>query len=235
MLRAPGRCIIRPMTRILYILACLGLPLGVQAAMSEEEMFFKGTSDVNEGQLRFLDKHPDTPVHHHQNRITLSQQSLDTGWARLEQCHSHIDAVPTSQVVYSRDRIRALEVKRADNIGRAWVQENTVQMENVGRDAVLCIEAETRALAPEGAGGYVLRNGPYMRRFLDGYYPMRVTLTVRLATPALRFAHIEPAPQTGFDVTVGADEIRYETMFEGRLRTAIHFLAPRPAESSGSP
>jgi hypothetical protein len=117
-------------------------------------------------------------VHHHQNRITLTRDSLSTGWGRLEQCHSHIDAVPSSQVVYSRDRIRGLRVVRADNIGRVWVQENSVQMENVGRDAMLCVEADTRALASDGQNGYVLRTGPYMRRFLDGYYPMRVSMTL---------------------------------------------------------
>jgi hypothetical protein len=196
------------------------------SAPSEEEMFFKGTAEVNEGNLRFLDKAPDTPVHHHQNRITLTADSIATGWARLEQCHSHIDAVPSSQVVYSRQRIRDLRVTRADNIGKAWVQENTVQMENVGRDATLCVEAETRALAANDRGGFVLRNGPYMRRFLDGYYPMRVSMTVRLATPRLIYADIEPAPTTGFKVQTTPDEVRYEAVFEGKLRTAVHFRLP---------
>lgn len=221
--RASGGCIIQRMSRLILMIACIGMPLGAQAAMSEEEMFFKGATEVNEGQLRFLDKPPDNPVHHHMNLITLSQESIESGWARLEQCHSHIDPVPSSQVVYSRDRIRGLRVKRADNIGRAWVQDNTVQMENVGREAVLCVEAETRALAPDGQNGYVLRNGPYMRRFLDGYYPMRVSMTVRLTAPRLRFVTIEPAPRPGFLVTVDNTEIRYETVFEGELRTAIHF------------
>ncbi len=208
---------------LLAYLVLLGPPSLASAALTEEEMFFKGTANVNEGQLHFLDKAPDTPVHHHQNLITLTDDSIATGWGRLEQCHSHIDAVPSSQVVYSRDRIRDLRVVRADNIGRAWVQENTVQMENVGHDAVLCVEADTRALAPDGQNGYVLRNGPYMRRFLDGYYPMRVSMTVRLAAPRLRYVTIEPAPQTGFQVNVDKTEVRYETVFEGKLRTVIHF------------
>lgn len=198
-------------------------------------MFFKGAAEVNEGELRFLDKAPETPVHHHQNRITLTAESISTGWARLEQCHSHIDAVPSSQVVYSRERIRDLRVVRAENIGKAWVQDNTVQMENVGHAAVLCVEAETRTLAADDRGGYVLRNGPYMRRFLDGYYPMRVSMTVRLATPKLAYAGIEPGPTRGFKVEVEPGEVRYEALFEGRLRTAVHFAPVRASADALNP
>jgi hypothetical protein len=216
-----------------WLAACLAT--GATAAMTEEEMFFKGTAEVNEGTLHFLEKLLETPVHHHQNRITLTHDSIETGWGRLEQCHSHIDAVPSSQVVYSRERIRGLRIVRADNIEKAWVQDNSVQMENVGRDAVICIEADTRALAPNGRGGYVLRNGPYMRRFLDGYYPMRVSLTVRLETPELVYESIEPMPAPGFRVETSAAEVRYEATFEGKLRTAVHFTrqpAPQPAATA---
>jgi hypothetical protein len=221
---------IRPLALLaLYSIPCLAL-----AAMTEEEMFFKGTAEVNEGKLRFLDKAPEPPVHHHQNRITLTQESVATGWGKLEQCHSHIDAVPSSQVVYSRERIRDLRVVRAENIGRAWVQENTVQMENVERNAVLCVTADTRALASDGRSGYVLRNGPYMRRFLDGYYPMQVSMTVRLEAPGLRYVNIDPAPQSGFQVSTAESEVRYETVFEGRLKTAIYFEVAGQAETGAN-
>jgi hypothetical protein len=42
--------------------------------------------------------------------------------------------------------------------------------------ARLCLSAQTRALRNTGNGYFNLVNGPYMRKFLDGYYPMRVTL-----------------------------------------------------------
>lgn len=196
-----------------------------QATMSEEEMFFKGAADVNEGELRFLASAPKHPAHHHLSRLTIDDTSLETGWVKMDQCHTHIDAVPSSQIVYREDRIRDLRLTRAENIGRVWVQGHTVQMENIAPAAVLCIEADTQALAADGNGGYTLKNGPFMRSFLDGYYPMRVSMTVRLHTRNLRFLDITPPAQEGFTVNLGSDEVGYDTWFEGRLTTTIRFVA----------
>lgn len=189
-------------------------------------MFFKGVADINEGDLRFLEQAPATPVHHHQNRIVLTESSLTSGWARLEQCHSHIDAVPSSQIAYNAERIRDIRITRTENIGKAWVAENTVQMQDIARGATICIAAETRALQQLGEGSYVLHNGPYMRRFLDGYYPMRVSMVVRMQAPGLRYQAIQPAPQPGFQVRSDDQEVAYDAVFEGRLQTLIHFIRP---------
>ena len=209
------------------------LPLVGQAAPSEEELFFKSVSEVNDGDLRFLSKAPERPVHHHQNRITLSPDSLASGWVKLEQCHQHIDAVPSSQIVYSEDRIRGLRITRSENIERAWVHEHTVQMENIRPDALICIEAESRALLNDRPDVYVLLNGPFMRRFLDGYYPMRVTMTVDLGSSGLRFDALFPAAQTGFTVHANEKEVGYDTWFEGRLITLIRFTGQPGGQPGG--
>lgn len=214
-----------PAAKALFLLGLL--PLCALAAPSEEELFFKNIDEVNEGELRFLATAPETKSHHHRNHITLTPDSLVSGWVKLEQCHEQLDAVPSSEIVYSQDRIRALRILRADNIERAWVAGNSVQMANIRRAAVLCVEAESRALFSDDEGGYILRNGPYMRRFLDGYYPMRVTLKVSLGDSGLRFDTLTPGAQPGFAVQVAADEVGYDTWFEGRLSTAIRFL-PKP-------
>jgi hypothetical protein len=194
------------------------------AAMTEDEMFFKGAAEVNEGELLFLTDAPAAPVHHHQNHIVVTEASLVDGWVRLSQCHSHIDAVPSSQITYGDGRIRDLRVTRFDHIGKAWVEGNTVQMRDIAHEATICIEAETRALEPDGQGGFMLKNGPYMRGFLDGYYPMHVTMTVRLQVAGLRFLDIEPAPQPGFKVNAVEGEVGFDTLFEGRLNTRIRFF-----------
>jgi hypothetical protein len=204
------------------------------AAPSEEELFFKNIDEVNEGELRFLDKTPQGKLHHHRNHITLAADSLASGWVRLEQCHEHLDAVPSSQIVYSEDRIRSLRIIRSEHIERAWVEGHSVQMRNIQRDAVVCIEAESRALLKDTAEAYILRNGPYMRRFLDGYYPMRVTMTVSLGDSGLRFDSLAPAEQPGFSVRIGQDEVGYDTWFEGRLITAIRFV-PRDRADTRMP
>lgn len=209
--------------RLCLVASLIALPIQpAAAAMTEEEMFFKGAGQVNEGGLRFLTAAPAAPVHHHQNHIVISAASLADGWVRLAQCHRHLDAVPRSQITYGAGRIRAIRITQADRIGRAWVEGHAVEMADIAPGATLCIEAESRALARDGAG-YVLKNGPYMRRFLDGYYPMRVTLTVRLEAPGLRFRAIEPAPQPGFAVQVDEAGVGFEALFEGRLDTLIRF------------
>lgn len=197
-------------------------------AATEEDLFFKSVADVNDGELRFLDQAPDKPVHHHQNRITIDDASLETGWIHLEQCHAHLDAVPSSQILYREGFIRDLRVLRSDGIGRAWVEGPSVQLDGVHPGALLCISADTRALSPLESGSYFLRNGPYMRRFLDGYYPMRVSLAVRLNTDKVRFQGILPTPQAGFQVHNQGKDIEVEALFEGRLRTEIRFVPIAP-------
>jgi hypothetical protein len=204
-------------------LLLLLMPASASAAMSEEEMFFKSVSEVNDGDLTFLTQAPAQPVHHHQNRITLSKTSLSDGWVLLEQCHHHLDPVPDMQIVYGQDRIRNLVILSSENISRTWVHGHTVQMQQVERDASICIRAETLALKPDGDRRYVLINGPYMRRFLDGYYPMRVSLNVVMEAANLQFADIEPPPQDGFNLNRSAREIGYDAYFEGELRTRIGF------------
>ncbi|MCU0934191.1 MAG: hypothetical protein MUE86_07100, partial [Thiobacillaceae bacterium] len=72
----------------------LFLPAAVAwATPTEEELFFKSVADVNEGALRFLATPPARPVHHHQNKIVITRDSLSSGWVGLEQCHHHLDAV----------------------------------------------------------------------------------------------------------------------------------------------
>ncbi len=199
------------------------IPTLAWAASSEEELFFKSVSDVNEGQLTFLTKAPDKPIHHHYNHIFISDDSLRTGWVRLEQCHRHLDPVPSMQVVYGKDRSRHIRIQRSENIGKVWVHEHTVQMEQVEPNALLCVTLESQALRTDAEGNFQLANGPYMRRFLDGYYPMRVTMEVTLQTPRLRFSDITPAPQTGFSFHENGRELAYDALFEGRLDTVIRF------------
>lgn len=194
-------------------------------AASEEEMFFKGARDVNEGDLKFVALPADRAIHHHHNSITIDEASLADGWVRLEQCHEHLDAVPKAQIVYHADRVRNIEVIESRNIGEAHAEASSVQLRDVSSDARLCIRAETRALSRNGEQSWNLSNGPYMRKFLDGYYPMRVSMNVRLLTDRIRYVEITPEAQAGFRVDPRTDGVSYDTVFEGILRTVIRFDA----------
>ena len=182
------------------------------------------TADVNEGELVFLARPPVKPVHHHSQRLILDTRSRQTGWVRMDQCHENLDRVPATQIVFRPGRIRELEITQVRGIERAWVEGDTVQLENVGRDARLCLRGRSRALTPLGDGGWRLVNGPYMRRFLDGFYPMRVTVVIEYGEARLRPVRIRPAAQPGFTVEQTPGRIRLEAWFEGRLQTEIRFV-----------
>ncbi len=100
-----------------------------------------------------------------------------------------------------------------------------MQLTDIGADSSLCLDADSRALRATGDGGYQVNNGPFMRRFLDGYYPMRVSEKILLADSGLRFAGIKPARQPGFEVEFDAESISFDAWFEGRLLTEISLVS----------
>jgi hypothetical protein len=75
-----------------------------------------------------------------------------------------------------------------------------------------------------GDGLYVLENGPFMRRYLDGYFPMRVTVAVNWGDLGLSLADSEPQAQPGFEVTESPHGVTIEATFEGRLMTELRLV-----------
>ncbi len=179
--------------------------------------------DVNEGELAFVKKLKKPNVHHHHNKMTITDASLEDGWVKVEQCHSNLDVVPLAQILFSKTRSRNLAISRSENIDKAWIEESSVQLEDIGRNAVLCVTAETRSFVYNGDGTYSLLSGPFMRRFFDGYYQMRVTMDVDIQAERLRFYETTPPAQDGFKVWRTARAIHFEALFEGRLNTEIRF------------
>jgi hypothetical protein len=133
--------------------------------------------EVNEGELQVLDSPPETAAHHHENRLMITRQSLSDGWVTMYQCHSNMDMVSASQIVYNKGLIRNIKVLSTENIGSARVEGDTVQLEDIAAKSRICISADKKALS-NYKGRYYLKLGPFMRRFLDGYYPMHVQLEV---------------------------------------------------------
>jgi hypothetical protein len=60
-----------------------------------------------------------------------------------------------------------------------------------------------------------------MRRFLDGYYPLHVTIEIELPSDCLHFQGITPPQQRGFQVQQKPNRLFIDTWFEGQLQTAI--------------
>lgn len=204
-------------------------------AATEEDLFWKDIGQVNEGELRFLDKPPDKPVHHLRNQVRIRPSSLKTGWVELEQCHERLDAFPRSQIAYNAERIRKLEITRRKGIGRAWVEGPSIQLRDIRKGALICIRGETKALEKTGDSLFTLHNGPYMRRFLDGYYPMQASMTVHIDTDGLRFVDSSPLTQPGFRVWQEDGQVGYEAVFEGILNTALRFGWADPHKTRSDP
>lgn len=202
----------------------LGLNIGVTQAASDLSLESAGT--VNEGQLHFLEAPPAKPVHHHQNHIRIDQDSLTSGWVRLLQCHDHLDAVPSAQITFREGSVRDLTIDSVSGIESAWVEEASVQLRQIGPRARLCLSAHTRALHNTGQGFFSLVNGPYMRKFLDGYYPMRVTLEIDYQAQTLRLIEVSPPRQPGLMLVERPGRIWLDALFEGELRTQIRFEQP---------
>jgi hypothetical protein len=144
----------------------------------EQEMALQQQAlEVNEGELQLLDRPPEAASHFHHTRLLITEQSLRDGWLRMYQCHSDLDKVDSSQIVYQPEQISNIRVLSSQNIGSVWVEGHTVQMKGIASGSKICLSADRRALSNE-QGKYRLRLGPFIRRFLDGYYPMHVRVEV---------------------------------------------------------
>ena len=172
-------------------------------------------------ELRFLEAEPERTPHHHHNQITLTAASLEDGWARLRQCHSDIAPIRRMVIVYNEERIDALRVESTANIDAARAEGDRVDLRGVGEGAEVCVTARMRIVEPEGGGIYRLENGPFKRRFLDGYFPMRVIVAVSWGDLGLALVETEPAAQPGFAVMESGHGVILDALFEGELRTLI--------------
>lgn len=148
----------------------LSATLCVSLAQARSDFGFESAADVNEGSLLFLATPPGNPIHHHQNRFRIDEDSLRSGWVSLSQCHDHLDAVPRAQITFREGLVRDLRVDSFSEIEEAWIEGAAVQLRNVKSGARLCLSAQTRALRHAGNGYYNLYSGPYMRKF-----PMAIT------------------------------------------------------------
>lgn len=208
-------------------LVTLTLPLATAAEpdpFDDDSLWNVPQYETNRGGLSFLTAPPDKPVHHHQNQITLLASSLDDGWVTLRQCHNDIDRVRRAQILYNAATTRDIEIESQSNIEETWVEGASVQLRSVQPDAELCVRARSQMLRILGDGLYVLENGPFMRRYLDGYFPMRVTVAVNWGDLGLSLADSEPQAQPGFEVTESPHGVIIEATFEGRLMTELRLI-----------
>jgi len=217
----------RVLNSLVCLASCFAIGAGPVLASESDDSWFdddwqEKAEAVNEGPLEILQAKPDKSVHYHLNQIRISEKSIHTGWVDVNQCHEHLDAVSALQIVFNKDRVRNIQIVSHRNIEKTWVEGSTVQLENIEHDSRLCLRAETKALSKKGSQ-FILKNGPFMRRFLDGYYPMHVRMEVEYAKSELVFVKSMPIAADVGDIK---SSISMDVWFSGQLRTEFIF---RPA------
>jgi len=199
----------------------------IEMTPEQEKWFYDdeivSTDQINEGDLNFLLKPPDKPVLHSINTLTINRQSISSGWVLLQQCYKHLDPVPTTEIAYKYKRIRNLKITSKHNIETAVIQGQSIQLDNVMRQAQLCIKAEVNILNKNTNNTLSLENGPFHRKFLDGYYPYHVSLKINYPSTLLKLISIKPESQPGFNIEHSANMILIESYFEGVLTTKLVF------------
>jgi hypothetical protein len=215
----------RGMLAVAALLAGFTLPLAADSDPFDDDSLWEIPKPAgNRGALKLLGTPPEGRMHHHENQITVAASSLDDGWVTLRQCHQDIDRVGRAQILYNAATTRDIEIESQSNIAETWVEGASVQLRQIQSEAELCIRARSQMLRILEDGSYVLENGPFMRRYLDGYFPMRVTVAVDWGDLNLALADSEPTPQPGFSVTESQHGVVIETTFEGRLKTALRLI-----------
>jgi len=218
------------------------------ATSQEAEAWFEDDGDmksllVNEGQLTFLAKQPEKPPLHSMNIITIDKKSMQSGWVDLQQCYENLDAIAKVEITYSKV-MRNLSVISHQGVGAAHVQGQSVQLRNVAHHATLCIHAQVHVLRNRGGGRYELEQGPYHRRFLDGFYPFHLSMRIVypkqelivddvLMKQGLRdsapWSSLEKGPKEGVGpgmrLARADGELAMDSFFEGALVVGVRFKA----------
>lgn len=222
----PRRSNGRMLPGALLFCICSGLLNSAQAAEDDgwpDAQQDWSLSAVNEGQLRFIEPVLDRAVLHSDTRLWLTAASLLDGWVDMLQCYRNLDAVDRTEIVYAYSEMENLTVTRAQNIGHYRLTPTGIELDGVARDAELCLRSRVRVLRRLSDRGWRMSHGPYHRRFLDGYYPYHLSLSLQYPREKIRLERIEPAPRPGFEVKNTPTGFTIDSWFEGELTIEIEF------------
>ena len=157
-----------------------------------------------------------------ENRLMIDAKSLNEGWIRFAQCHHQLDPVAKIEVAYHPENTRQLRVQSHQGIRKTEIENHHVVLNKVSKGAQVCIEGESRTVKTTPQG-FNIQRGPYMRKFLDGYYPMIVEETIEMS--GFKAKLIEALPQNPKEQTYwfknGVHYFAYH--FEGQLKPLYRF------------
>jgi hypothetical protein len=180
--------------------------------------------EVNEGELVFLAKSPDPNVLYAMNRIELTEDSLSRGWAKIAHCYENLDAVYSSEIVYRYRQLKDLRLIESTNIGEAWIEGQSVQLKDTKKGARVCVTGEANMVRANPDGTYSLQSGPYMRKYLDGYFPMHVSVEIVYPEASLQLIELKPDGLSGAGALETKGRLEIDVWFEGVLLIEARFV-----------
>lgn len=212
----------------LNLILLLLISFNVSAFTDEEERWLNAIDDVDttekhEAKLKFITPHKSTHILHSINTLTISKKSINSGWVNLHQCYQYLDQLPEVDITYYYQSIKNLKITSKSNIDSATLNKQNVELKNIKDNAEICVNAEVRIFYQNQDQSFSLVNGPYHRRFLDGFYPYHVSLHINYPESLLMFRSSHPKQQDGFSVRHEDNMIFVDTYFEGILNTEVKF------------
>ena len=198
-------------------------PEEIDAWFNNDKLELPEEATVKGKELQFISQpqKKDIPVTEKTYRINTS--SVTTGWVFIEQCYRNLDPVPRLEVVYNYQHMRNLKVTQQHHVGKLWIADQTVQMEDLTKGASICTSAEVKILRHTDEDVYLLLAGPFKRKFLDGYYPMHVKIKMYYPATQLVLHEMYPRAAPGFAITQETGLIKIDTYFSGELHLAMSF------------
>lgn len=214
----------------LLVLTCLFTSMAIAAKPDDDFVFpdddlAERIAAVNDGSLRFIEKEIDNDVLLSENIITITASSLSDGWVKLQQCYQNLDPIGKVEIIYQYKGMKNLAIVSHSNIASARLVNETVQLEDVEAGARLCVSADIRNLYKQPHNTYTLINGPYHRKFFDGYYPLNVQLEIVFPHTLLKLIRVTPVEQPGFKLGQSENRLIINALFEGKLITEVTFSA----------
>ena len=203
------------------LVVSLCLPTSVALALDFDDI-------AKEGELRFLAKHPEPNTYAYESHVDINVDSLSTGIVGVSTCHRQLDPIRKVVIAFNPKRLIGLQVISHSGIEAVEAKGHHVTLTNVSRGANICINLTRKALdrLDETGQTYQLHAGPLMRRYLDGYLPMRATLNVHWTDGLLSLSDVQPSAQPGVKLNTSRQGASLDLIFAGRFTGS--FLLKRP-------
>lgn len=176
---------------------------------------------ISEGELKMSPK-ASKKEYWLENHLSVTPTSIQDGWMKFSQCHHQLDPVAKIEVSYNADNTRSLKLKSSQGIENIKVHPHSVELQNVTRGAMVCINGESKTLFNNGKD-FVIKRGPYMRKFLDGYYPMIVEENIFLQGVDAQLIESSPLTIESAQSASKIHEYCYRYAFEGKLQPNYTF------------